>query len=165
MLENILNGPRGNLNGPFLGWIYSPELADHAQRLGAFCRYETGLSLKLSELAILVTASQWRAQAEWHIHCPIAVNAGLDSAIADAILKGKKSNFSDAEEAVVYTFASELHEHRRVSDSTYRSAIQAFGLEKVVNLVALLGYYTLVAMTLNTFNMLADKQVERSFPE
>ncbi|MDR6495870.1 hypothetical protein J2797_005795 [Paraburkholderia terricola] len=57
VLDEILSGPRGNLNGPFLGWIHSPELAQHAQRLGAFCRYRTGLPLRLSELAILVTAA------------------------------------------------------------------------------------------------------------
>jgi len=68
VLDEILSGPRGNLNGPFLGWIYSPELAQQAQRLGAFCRYRTGLPLRLSELAILVTAARWQAQAEWYIH-------------------------------------------------------------------------------------------------
>ncbi|MCQ4437856.1 hypothetical protein NO135_22915, partial [Clostridioides difficile] len=72
VLADILSGPRGNLNGPFLGWIASPELAQHAQKLGAFCRYRTGLPLRLSERAILVTAARWRSQAEWHIHHPIA---------------------------------------------------------------------------------------------
>src|SRR5690349_7329507 len=62
VLQDILSGPRGNLNGPFLGWIFSPELAQNAQQLGAFCRYKTGLPLRLSELAILVTAARWRSQ-------------------------------------------------------------------------------------------------------
>src|SRR6478609_9614451 len=85
VLDEILSGPRGNLNGPFLGWIHSPELAQHAQRLGAFCRYETGLPLRLSELAILVTAAHWRSQAEWHIHYPIALQAGVPANVAGSI--------------------------------------------------------------------------------
>src|ERR1700741_2625619 len=88
VLDEILSGPRGNLNGPFLGWIFSPELAQNAQRLGAFCRYNTGLPLRLSELAILVTAARWKSQAEWHIHHPIALDAGLPPSIAEAIRVG-----------------------------------------------------------------------------
>ncbi len=88
VLDEILSGPRGNLNGPFLGWIHSPALAQHAQRLGAFCRYQTGLPLRLSELAILVTAARWRAQAEWHIHYPIALEAGVPPALAEALRQG-----------------------------------------------------------------------------
>jgi len=90
VLDEILSGPRGNLNGPFLGWIHSPELAQHAQRLGAFCRYRTGLPLRLSELAILVTAARWQAQAEWHIHYPIALEAGVALADAEAIRLGQQ---------------------------------------------------------------------------
>jgi alkylhydroperoxidase family enzyme len=88
VLDEIQSGPRGNLNGPFLGWIHSPELAQQAQRLGAFCRYRTGLPLRLSELAILVTAARWQAQAEWHIHYPIALEAGVAEADAEAIRQG-----------------------------------------------------------------------------
>ncbi|BCQ53531.1 hypothetical protein BLKGLAD_25930 [Burkholderia gladioli pv. gladioli] len=89
VLEDILSGPRGSLNGPFLGWIFSPELAQNAQKLGAFCRYNTGLPLRLSELAILVTAARWRSQAEWHIHCPIALEAGLPTELAEALRTGE----------------------------------------------------------------------------
>src|ERR1700754_1851996 len=95
VLQDILSGPRGNLNGPFLGWIFSPELAQHAQRLGAFCRYQTGLPLRLSELAILVTAARWQAQAEWYIHYPIAMQAGVREADAEAIRLGEKPSFAN----------------------------------------------------------------------
>ncbi|SOE80208.1 4-carboxymuconolactone decarboxylase [Caballeronia arationis] len=165
VLQEILSGPRGNLNGPFLGWIHSPEFAQHAQRLGAFCRYETGLPLRLSELAILVTAARWRSQAEWFIHHPIAVKAGVPSATADALREGRTPSFDDADDALIHDFATELYETQRVSDRTYERAAERFGHVTVINLVGLLGYYSLVAMTLNTFGMRAEGQTELPFNE
>jgi len=165
VLENILNGPRGNLNGPFLAWIHSPELADHAQRLGAFCRYETGLPLRLSELAILVTAARWQSQAEWHIHHPIALDAGLPASVAEAIRVGVQPEFDEPDDALIHAFATELYEHKRVSDATYDASCARFGMVVVINLVGLLGYYALVAMTLNTFGMRAEGQTTLPFAE
>lgn len=165
VLEEILSGPRGNLDGPFLAWIASPELAQHAQRLGAFCRYRTGLPLRLSELAILVTAAQWRAQAEWQIHYPIAIEAGVAIEVADALLRGRRPAFADQDEALIYDFTIELYDAKRVSDTTFAKAVQRFGHETTVNLVGLLGYYALVAMTLNVFSMRASDNRPLPFAE
>ena len=117
VLESILNGPRGNLNGPFIGWIHSPELAQHAQELGAFCRYKTGLSLRLSELAIMVTAARWKSQAEWYIHHPIAVDAGIPDELLEAIRCGLDPDFTQDDDQLIYTFVTELYENKRVSAS------------------------------------------------
>lgn len=165
VLEEILSGPRGNLDGPFLAWIASPELAEHAQRLGAFCRYSTGLPLRLSELAILVTAAQWRAQAEWQIHYPIAIGAGLSAEVGEALLEGRRPAFADEDEALIYDFAVELYDGKRVSDPTFERAVKRFGHETTVNLVGLLGYYALVAMTLNVFGMRAATDAPLPFAE
>jgi 4-carboxymuconolactone decarboxylase len=165
VLQEILSGPRGNLNGPFLGWIFSPELAQHAQRLGAFCRYQTGLPLRLSELAILVTAARWQAQAEWYIHYPIALQAGLPADIAEAIRVGTEPAFADEDDQLIYRFSTELYETKRVSDTTFKQAVDRFGHTVVVNLVGLLGYYALVAMTLNVFDMRAEGQSSLPFAE
>lgn len=173
VLDDILSGPRGNLDGPFLGWIHSPELAGHAQELGAFCRYRTGLPLKLSELAILVTAAKWQCQAEWHIHHPIALSAGLAPQIAEALRTAALSPSPvpseppgmDGDERLVWRFACELYDSKRVSDASYAALVARFGLTVAVNLAALLGYYSLVAMTLNVFNMRAQGQVDLPFAE
>jgi 4-carboxymuconolactone decarboxylase len=165
VLDEILSGPRGNLNGPFLGWIHSPELAQQAQRLGAFCRYRTGLPLRLSELAILVTAARWQAQAEWYIHYPIALQAGVTEAEAEAIRLGQRPSFANPEDALIYAFANELYDTKRVSDATYAATVERFGHEVTINLVGLLGYYALVAMTLNVFGMRAEGQETLPFGE
>jgi 4-carboxymuconolactone decarboxylase len=165
VLDEILSGPRGNLNGPFLGWIHSPELAQQAQRLGAFCRYRTGLPLRLSELAILATAARWQAQAEWYIHYPIALKAGVSPIDAEAIRLGQQPAFADADDALIYAFTTELYDAKRVSDSTYAATVERFGPEVTINLVGLLGYYALVAMTLNVFGMRAQGQETLPFDE
>ncbi|TAM00569.1 MAG: carboxymuconolactone decarboxylase family protein [Paraburkholderia sp.] len=165
VLDEILAGPRGNLNGPFLGWIHSPDLAQHAQRLGAFCRYRTGLPLRLSELAILVTAARWQAQAEWYIHYPIALQAGVPEALAQQIRTGAEPRFDDPDDALIHAFVTELYDAKRVSDETYARAMTRFGCEVTVNLVGLLGYYAFVAMTLNVFEMRAEGQSTLPFAE
>ncbi|WP_211462789.1 carboxymuconolactone decarboxylase family protein [Collimonas silvisoli] len=165
LLDAIAAGPRKNLNGPFVAWIHSPQLGELAQRLGAYCRYETGFPLRLSELAILATAAQWQSQAEWHIHLPIAIEAGLSADIAEQCRIGATPDFVDQDERLVWQFASELYARKRVSEMTYQAACKRFGLAVVVNLVGLLGYYALVAMTLNVFDMRAEGQTTLPFAE
>ncbi|WP_431045852.1 carboxymuconolactone decarboxylase family protein [Roseateles sp. L2-2] len=165
VLEDILRGPRGNLDGPFLSWIHSPELAQLAQQLGAFCRYRTGLPLALSELAILCTAARWRSQAEWQIHHPIGLDAGLDATQIEAIRAGHPPRFEDPAQALIWRTVDELYERRRLSDATYEALIARFGLETTVNLTGLLGYYALVAMTLNVFHVVARGGQELPFSE
>ncbi|ADG19705.1 MULTISPECIES: carboxymuconolactone decarboxylase family protein [Paraburkholderia] len=165
VLDEILSGPRGNLDGPFLSWIHSPEFAQRAQRLGAFCRYDTGLPLRLSELAILVTAAHWRSQAEWHIHHPIALKAGLPAEVAESIRCNETPTFDDQDDRLIYDFATQLNETRRVSNETYAQALNRFGHVVIINLTGLLGYYTLVAMTLNVFETRTASQIDLPFPE
>ncbi|WP_136248974.1 carboxymuconolactone decarboxylase family protein [Halomonas borealis] len=155
VLDAILGGPRGNLDGPFLAWIHSPELADHAQRLGAFCRYGTRLDTRLTELAILFTASWWQSQAEWQIHAPIAQEAGVSAALIEALHEGPDADHAldvaRDDEALVIRLGQSLYTTRRVSDALYAEAVAAFGEPAVVELVGVFGYYALVAMTLNVF--------------
>ncbi|UVJ46043.1 carboxymuconolactone decarboxylase family protein [Pseudomonas sp. LS1212] len=151
VLKDILSGPRGNLDGPFLAWIHSPQLADHAQRLGAFCRYGTRLELRLSELAILFTAAWWQSQAEWQIHEPIARQAGVSDAVIEALRRQATPEFEHEDERLIYRLGESLYRQRRVDDALYRQAVEAFGEPAVVELVGVFGYYALVAMTLNVF--------------
>lgn len=153
VLEAILSGPRGNLDGPFLAWIHSPELADHAQRLGAFCRYGTRLETRLTELAILFTAAWWHSQAEWQIHEPIAREAGITESVIEALRAGQEPAFSRDDEALVYRLGRALYATRRVDEALYGEAVAAFGEPAVVELVGVFGYYALVAMTLNVFEV------------
>ncbi|MEH6824578.1 MAG: carboxymuconolactone decarboxylase family protein [Motiliproteus sp.] len=162
VLDAILKGPRGNLDGPFLAWVHSPGLANPAQQLGAYCRYHTSLPLRLSELAILVTAQWWQSQAEWQIHAPIALAAGLNQERVEALRQGQKAPFVEQDEALVYRIGTELYATRRISNALYQEAVALFGEPALVELVGIYGYYALVAMTLNVFAV--DREVEGDLP-
>ena len=150
--DEAISGKRGRMPGPLRVWIHSPELGQHAQRLGAFLRYGTVLGPRLSELAILVTARVWTAQYEWFAHKREALKAGLEPEIIEAIATNQLPSFPDPAAQAVYDYAKALHETHNVSQELHDAAMTAIGERGVVELVGLLGYYTLVAMTLNAFD-------------
>jgi len=147
--REIAGGPRGSVRGPFNALLRSPDLANHVQRVGEYVRFHSSLPARLNELAILVTARYWTAQYEWYAHQQLAVKAGLDPAIAADIAQGRRPSRMSGEETVVYEFAKELHEKKRVSDATHAAVLERFGERGVVDLIGACGYYTLVSMILN----------------
>ncbi|MCC7426780.1 MAG: carboxymuconolactone decarboxylase family protein [Alphaproteobacteria bacterium] len=147
--DAIASGPRGGVRGPFLALLHSPELANRVQHLGEYLRYGSTLPPRLSELAILVTARAWTCQYEWFAHEPHALKAGLPQRVIDSIKDGQRPDFAAEDELALYDFAAQMHRDRRVDDATYARAAHAFGPQGVVDLVGILGYYTLIAMTLN----------------
>lgn len=148
-----LAGKRGAVTPPLRAWIHSPEVARHAGRLGAFLRYDTTLGPLLSELAILVTARHWSARFEWYAHKKLALAAGLDPAIIDAINHRHVPDFDSPKAQVVYELSEALHENHSVPTLLYQKAIELLGEKGIVELIGLLGYYSLVSMTLNTFEV------------
>jgi 4-carboxymuconolactone decarboxylase len=162
--DAILSGPRGVVQGPLRVWVNSPGLAEKAQELGAFCRYGTSLPQRLSELAIITTGAHWRAGFEWAVHAPIALGAGISQEAVEAIRRGAEPNLTLPDERAVYAFSTELLRSRRVSDETYRFALDALGQVGVVDLVGVLGYYGLISMTINAFEVPLPEGVEEPFP-
>ncbi len=160
LYDAIRSGPRariagsgaaaaGPLGGPFNVWLRSPGIGDCVQRLGEEIRFRSSLPSKLNELAIIITARFWTSQYEWHAHCRLAIEAGLDPAIAQDIAEGRRPVNMDADEATIYDFSHELHETHGVSDATYTRALERFGERGVFDLIAVNGFYTLVSMCLN----------------
>jgi 4-carboxymuconolactone decarboxylase len=119
------------------------------QELGEEIRFRSSLPSKLNEMAILVTARHWTSQYEWHAHCKLALEAGLDAAIATAIAEGRRPEPMDADESIVYDFSKALHEQHGVSDELYKRATERFGERGVFDLIAVNGFYCLVSMCLN----------------
>lgn len=146
-------GRRGSVPANVMVWLKSPDLAARAQKLGELVRYDTSLKPRHSELAIMVVARRWQAQYEWAVHVAEARKAGLPDALVESIRVGETPTFTEPVDRVVYEFAMAVMEHGRVSDDRYRAAVLDLGERAVVELVALLGYYTLVAFTLNVFEI------------
>ena len=143
----------GALVGPFNAWLLSPAIGDRIQRLGESIRFGSSLPQNVLEVAILVEAREWRAEFEWWAHVRLARRAGVGAEVIAAIQEEREPVFSDAGEETAWRFSRELLTRRRVSAATYRAARERFGEKGVMELITLLGYYTLVSMTLNAFEV------------
>ena len=149
MVERVMTGQRGSMQGPYNVLLRSPELGNLAQQFGAHTRYQSSLPLLLNELAILLVARFWSCQFVWWAHKRIALDAGLDAALVDAIAAGKSAPSLPTDVAAVYGFCSELLQTRRVGDAAYAALLAQFGEAGVVDVMGTMSYYTLVSMSLN----------------
>lgn len=147
--QDVVSGPRGLMVGPLRAALHNAELADRWQRFGQLLRYETSLAPRHSEMAILVTARVWDCPFEWLQHEPVARSSGLSEDIIEAIRQGRAPAFERRDDRAIHAFTAELHETHHVSEAVYGEALSLVGTVGVVELTALIGYYTLVAMTLN----------------
>ncbi len=137
------------VRGPFAAMLRSPEVMLRAKAMGDYLRFKSTLPPRLNELAIIVTARHWGQSYEWHAHRPLAEKGGLRAEIADAIADGRRPTAMSIDEEAVYDFATELHVNKCVSDPTYARALALFGEKGIIDLTAVNGYYTLIAMVLN----------------
>ena len=147
--DAIMSGPRKSIGGPFNAWLRSPELADRLQKVGEYIRFNTSLDKRVNEMAIIMTAQAWGSQYEWSAHAPLALKAGLDPAIVEAIGAGKKPEKMKDDEAIVWDFTTQLRRDHSVDDAIYAKALEKFGEQGVMDLIAVNGYYDVVSMTLN----------------
>jgi 4-carboxymuconolactone decarboxylase len=149
MVDDLLSGARTSLEGPFNVFLRSPEMGNLSQKLGEYLRFRSAVPKRLNEMAILMTARWWSSQYEWYLHKPIAVSAGLNAAVIDAIQAGHRPAQMQPDEAILYDFCTELRDGRRVSDGTFKAALGLLGEGGVVDLIGTMGYYDLVSMALN----------------
>ncbi len=147
--EAMIAGPRGAVLAPFVPLLRSPELANQVQRLGEHLRYRSAIGVRLTELAILVTSSEWQQPVEWAIHVPIGERAGIAPVTVAALLRRERPAALADDEAAVYDVCTELHRERHVSDATWARAIALFGEQGVMDLIGVNGYYALLAMVMN----------------
>jgi 4-carboxymuconolactone decarboxylase len=147
--DSIMSGPRKGMSGPFNAWLRSPELADRLQKVGEYLRFNTSLDKRVNEMAIIMTAQFWGSQYEWYAHAPLALKAGLDPKIVEAIGAGRKPDNMKDNEAIVWEFTTQLRRDHGVDDALYARAVEKFGEQGVMDLVAVNGYYDVVSMTLN----------------
>jgi 4-carboxymuconolactone decarboxylase len=144
-------GRRGTVPANVLAWLASPELAGRAAHLGEFIRYGTALSPAQSELAILIVARHWSCHYEWAIHAVEAARAGVAADIVTAIADRQRPALADLDQ-VIYDLVDQLVVGG-VGEATFVDAEHRLGRAALVELVGLVGYYTMVAMTLNAFEV------------
>ena len=155
LMESIRSGPRGQfkMSGPFYCYLHAPGFGELAQKLGAHCRFGTSLPPRLSEFAILATAQHWKSQYEWSAHAGIAEQKGVKPETIRDLRAGRTPKKAPKDERAIYAFVKELYRDKRVSSRTYKDVNALLGDAGTVELVGLLGYYAMVAMTLDVFRM------------
>jgi len=136
--------------GPFVPLLRSPEMLSRARNVGDYVRFNSALPPRLSEFVILITARHWTQQYEWAVHAPIAEREGLSAEIIAALSDGRRPDRMSEDEAAVYDFCMELLRTRGVSDATYTQAVSIFEEKGVVDTIGIMGYYSLLAMLMNT---------------
>jgi 4-carboxymuconolactone decarboxylase len=161
-VENLQKPPRNNTtalkNPPFRVYMRSPELAPKLEAISDYVRWGTGLPPRLTELAIMITARQWSSQWIWRGHYRAAVRGGLDPSVGADIAAGRRPEKMKEDETILYTYATEMYRDKAVSDATYAAAVKQFGEKGLIDLVASMGYYDTVAMTLITAKAVAPKE-------
>lgn len=147
--EELASGPRGEVRGPFNVLLRSPELMSPLQKVGEYLRFRCQLDRRTAEMATLIAAREWTQLYEWQAHHPLALKAGLKPEIAQAIAEGRRPEDMAQDEEIVYDLLTEAFRNKSVSDATYQRAVQQFGEQNLVDLLAIGGYYSLLAMLLN----------------
>jgi 4-carboxymuconolactone decarboxylase len=156
----------GSLAGPFNAWVHSPHIGERIQAVGEAMRFELSLPPRLAELAILCVAREWQAQFEWYAHSRMAATAGLEADIIEALRVGDEPALRDDADRAVHRVATGLlGPGHRVSDADYRAAVEQLGIDQVVELVNLVGYYCLVSSVLNAFEVALPDGVTPPFAE
>ena len=165
IVEETLAGPRGAVPVPFAAWIHSPELARRAQSLGEFIRFQTSVQPRHARLAAMMTAHRYSTAYVWAGHCKGGLAAGLGEDVVQAIARSERPLFERDEDARVYDFIAQLLDAAKISDAAYAACEEIVGAPRLVELTAIVAYYTFVCMTLNAFEVGAPENPAASPPD
>ena len=147
----IADGPRGGIRGPFAALLHSPELANVVQQVGEYLRFKSTIPPALIELTILVVARHWTSQNEWYAHERVErTKTYLPYHIIVSIQRGEIPHNMTDEQLMVHDFAVGAFKYGAPSGAVFDEVVARFGRPGALDLLALCGYYTMVAMILNT---------------
>jgi 4-carboxymuconolactone decarboxylase len=144
---------RGRVRGPFAVWLRNAELGEYALKLQDLFASRVTLERRLVQLMILVAARLSTAQYAWFIHEPHALNQGIAPEIVEAIRQRRAPDFTREDERAVYDITVELNLNRALSEANFQRGMALFGEQGMVELVSAIGFYSMVAMTLNAFDV------------
>jgi 4-carboxymuconolactone decarboxylase len=151
VVDAIESGPRGPglREDRSMRYCAAPVLCDLVQRLGASVRFGSSIPVPLNELAICMAGRKWGSQYEFYEHRRVGIQAGLSSAILEAVATGHRPTDMSSDETAIYEFVTDLLFSGRVSNAPYSAVMDRFGEHGVMDLVGAVGFYCLVSMVLN----------------
>jgi len=144
---------RGVVGGPWLALLHSPELARRTAHLGSYVRFESGLERKLIELTALVAARELECKHEWAAHVVHGQHAGIPMETIRAVYQKQGAESFSSQDAQIVSFVREMLQTHRVTEPTYQAIYGRLGEQGIVELAATVGYYAMLACTLNTFDV------------
>lgn len=144
---------RGVVGGPWLALLHSPEMAQRTMQLGSYVRFESTLDHKVIEFTALVAARELDCKHEWAAHVNHGQKAGIPMETIRAVYQKKGAESFSSEDAQIVSFVREMIHHHRVSEPTFQAIYARFGEKGMVELTATVGYYAMLACTLNAFDV------------
>lgn len=150
-------GSRGNVSGPFLVLLNSPDVAERIAHVGTYIRFETSLSPEMREIAILTVARNWNCQYEWTAHQPIAESEGVRPEAIASIRDNTAPEGLLEDEAIIFNYVNNLLKNARVPDEIFLKAIEKLGTKSVTDLTATAGYYSMLACALNASEVMPEE--------
>lgn len=151
---------RGEVGGPFLALLHSPPLAERTAHLGSYIRFESQLESRILELAALVAARELECKHEWAAHIQHGQKAGISMATIRAIHQRRAPEALSPDDAQIAKYVLELLRSRRVSESTFKPLFERLGVRGLVELTSTIGYYAMLACTLNAFELASKSPPE-----
>ena len=139
---------RGAVQGPFTMFLHSPEVAGRVADLGAYVRFEGSLDMRVRVLAAMTAAREFEAMYVWGAQTGGARRLGVPEATIDAI-RDNHSRGVPSEDAEIVEFTRQLLTKHRVDEAIFKSMQKRFGNDELVQLTTAIGYYSLLAMTVN----------------
>jgi len=147
--EELINGPRGGVKGPFIPMLRSPELVDRLGKVGEYLRFGSSLQPRISEFVMLIVAREWTNQFEWAVHAPLALKNGVKQEVIDALAEGRRPKGMAEDEEIAYELCEELSRTKGVCETTYRRSEDKFGEGGVIDVATVYGYFVTVCAIMN----------------
>lgn len=156
-IYDIIVGTRKNgLGGPFSVLVRIPHVAEPANDLHNALRLHGKLDRRIFELLILIVARAHTTEFAWVVHEAIALKAGLDTKVIEAVRERRVPDFPNADERVTYDLVLQLLQTRTLSTQTYQRGIERLGLDLLLEIVSAVGFYSMICLVLNSFEVPAS---------
>lgn len=157
---DLIEESRGHVRGPFSVLLNSPEVGGRVGHLGTYIRFESQLSGPQRELAILTTAREWDCAYEWAVHEPLARETGVRDVAIKTITDQRSTDGLTETEALIVRYGRAVLREHELSESLFRTAKDHFGIQRITELTATIGYYSLLACVLNAFDVIPEESTD-----
>jgi 4-carboxymuconolactone decarboxylase len=153
LYDQVMSTRPNGLAGPFGVWVRKPSVGEPCERLQNAFRLHGALDRRVAELLILMVAREWTAQYAWYLHEKLGLKAGLTADTIAAIRARERPPTLQPNEGLVYDLVRELLETKTISTATYDRSLQHLGEGLLIEVVSAVGFYSMVCMTLNAFDV------------